>query len=80
MHGKNVKPDQMSHCGLPSIAMAVSQAKMVEKILKTNKRAAPAVTDEALDKLKMDAQQAEAKISELEKQKTNLEQLLIEVL
>lgn len=48
--------DQMQHCGLSSVAMAVSQAKMVEKILKTNKRAAPVVTEETLDKLKMDTQ------------------------
>lgn len=56
VHGKNRHIDQLGHCGLPSVAMAVSQAKMLEKILKTNKRAEPAVTDEALDKLKMDAQ------------------------
>ena len=67
VHGKSVKHDQMSHCGLPSIAMAVSQAKMVEKILQTNKRVPPTVTEETLEKLKMDTQQAEAKINELEK-------------
>ena len=46
--------------------MAVAQAKLLERILNTNKRAELAVTDEGLDQLKVAAQQAESKINELE--------------